>query len=65
MQIVEKNKDNESDWRCDALIDVLKEAHSLFTMFNGSLQALLDKQPSGELARSRLYTFINDYLSGH
>lgn len=63
VMIVEKNKDNESDWRCDALIDVLKEAHSLFTMFNGSLQALLDKQPSGELARSRLYTFINDYLS--
>ncbi|CAL9176289.1 unnamed protein product [Musa hybrid cultivar] len=63
VMIVEKNKDNESDWRCDALIDVLKEAHSLFMMFNGSLQALLDKQPSGELARSRLYTFINDYLS--
>ncbi|WOL06612.1 vacuolar fusion protein [Canna indica] len=61
--IVEKNRDSESVWRCDALRDILKEVHSLFTMFNGPLQSLIDKQPSGELARSRLYTFITDYLT--
>lgn len=62
---MEKNKESESKWRSDALQDILKEVHSLFTMFTGPLQALLDKQPSGELARSRLYTFITDYLTGH
>lgn len=64
VQIVEKIKDSESIWRCDALQDILKEIHSLFTMFNGSLQSILDKQPSGALARSCLYTFITDYLTG-
>ncbi|XP_042417583.1 vacuolar fusion protein CCZ1 homolog isoform X1 [Zingiber officinale] len=61
--IVEKVKDSESIWRCDALQAILREIHSLFTMFNGSLQNILDKQPSGALARSCLYTFITDYLT--
>ncbi|XP_073109939.1 vacuolar fusion protein CCZ1 homolog isoform X2 [Elaeis guineensis] len=61
--VVDKNKDAESIWRGDALRDVLKEVHSLFTMFHGSLRALLEKQPSGELARSHLYSFITDYLT--
>ena len=64
LQITEKNKDNESAWRFDALRDILKEAHYLFMMFHGSLRALLEKQPSGELARSRLYPFVTDYLTG-
>lgn len=38
--------------------------HSLFKMFHMSIHALLDKQPSGELARSHLHSFITDYLSG-
>lgn len=61
---MEKSKDNESDWRFDALRGILKEVHYLFMMFHGSLRALLEKQPSGELARSRLYPFVIDYLTG-
>ncbi|OAY66127.1 Vacuolar fusion protein CCZ, partial [Ananas comosus] len=61
--VVEKNKDNESIWRCDSLQSILKEVHSLFKMFHGPLRALLDKQPSGELTRSHLYSFITDYLT--
>ncbi|XP_072977134.1 vacuolar fusion protein CCZ1 homolog [Typha angustifolia] len=61
--VVEKNKDNESVWRCNALQGVLKELHSLFKMFHGPVRALLDKQPSGELARSHLYSFVTDYLT--
>ncbi|XP_039127339.1 vacuolar fusion protein CCZ1 homolog [Dioscorea cayenensis subsp. rotundata] len=61
--IMEKSKDNESDWRFDALRGILKEVHYLFMMFHGSLRALLEKQPSGELARSRLYPFVIDYLT--
>ncbi|XP_020274421.1 vacuolar fusion protein CCZ1 homolog isoform X2 [Asparagus officinalis] len=63
IMVAEKNKDIESVWRCDALRQVLKEVHSLFIMFHGSLRSLLDKQPTGELARSQLYSFVLDYLT--
>ncbi|CAA6664771.1 unnamed protein product [Spirodela intermedia] len=63
VMIVEKNKDTEHVWRCDGLRVVLKEVHSLFVMFYGPLQSLLDKQPSGDLARSHLYSFVTDYLT--
>lgn len=63
VMVVEKNKDTESIYRCDGLREILKEVHSLFMMFHGSLRSLLDKQPSGELARSQLYSFVLDYLT--
>ncbi|PSR91029.1 Vacuolar fusion protein [Actinidia chinensis var. chinensis] len=63
VMIVEKSKESEAIWRIDALRRVLKEVHSLFMMFHGSIRALLDKEPSGGLVRSHLYTFIMDYLS--
>ncbi|GJN16196.1 hypothetical protein PR202_gb03158 [Eleusine coracana subsp. coracana] len=62
--VVEKTKDNEPTWRCGALQGILKEAHSLFTMFHGPIRALLDRQPGAELARGNLRTFLTDYLSG-
>ncbi|CAO2206786.1 unnamed protein product [Urochloa humidicola] len=61
--VVEKSKDNESTWRCGALQGILKEAHSLFAMFHGPIRTLLDRQPSAELARGHLRTFLTDYLS--
>uniref|UniRef100_A0A0E0QJ89 CCZ1/INTU/HSP4 first Longin domain-containing protein n=2 Tax=Oryza TaxID=4527 RepID=A0A0E0QJ89_ORYRU len=61
--VVEKNKDIESTWRCGALQGILKEVHSLFTMFHGPIRTLLDRQPSAELARGHLRTFFTDYLS--
>lgn len=63
-QVVEKSKDDEPVWRCESLQGVLKEVHALFKMFYRSIYALLDKKPSGELARSHLHSFITDYLSG-
>lgn len=33
-------------------------------MFNGSIRALLDKEPGGGLVRTHLYYFIMDYLNG-
>ncbi|AQK52391.1 Myrosinase [Zea mays] len=62
--VVEKNKENELTWRCGALQGILKEAHSLFAMFHGPIRTLLHKQPSAELARGHLRTFLTDYLSG-
>lgn len=62
-KIVEKN-DSEAIWRVDALQKVLKEIHSLFLMFHGSIRALLEKEPAGRLIRSHLYPFIIDYLRG-
>jgi hypothetical protein len=62
--VVEKTKDNEPTWRCGALQGILKEAHSLFAMFHGPIRTLLDRQPSAELARGHLRTFLTDYLSG-
>ncbi|KAH7516244.1 vacuolar fusion protein CCZ1 homolog B isoform X2 [Ziziphus jujuba] len=63
VMIVEKSKEPEAIWRIEALRKVLKEVHSLFMMFHGSIRALLDKEPGGGLARSHLYPFIMDYLS--
>ncbi|XP_009104497.1 vacuolar fusion protein CCZ1 homolog B isoform X1 [Brassica rapa] len=64
VMVVEKNKEIEAIWRVDALQKVLKEVHSLFVMFHGSVRSLLDKEPSGGLIRSHLYPFITDYLNG-
>lgn len=63
-QVLEKNKEIEAIWRVDALQRILKEVHSLFVMFHGSVRALLDKEPTGGLTRSHLYPFITDYLNG-
>ncbi|KAJ7954378.1 Vacuolar fusion CCZ1-like protein [Quillaja saponaria] len=62
VMVVEKSNDSEAIWRDDALRKVLKEVHSLFVMFHGSIRALLEKEPGGELARRHLYSFIMDYL---
>lgn len=43
---------------------MLKEIHSLFAMFHGTIRAMLEKEPSGELVRRHLYSFIMDYLRG-
>ncbi|CAN7096386.1 unnamed protein product [Brassica rapa subsp. narinosa] len=63
VMVVEKNKDTGAVWRIDALRGMLKEVHSLFVMFHGSLRALLEKEPTGGLTRSQLYPFITDYLN--
>ncbi|CAE5964737.1 unnamed protein product [Arabidopsis arenosa] len=63
VMVVEKNKEIEAVWRIDALRRVLKEVHSLFVMFQGSIRALLEKEPTGGLIRSHLYPFITDYLN--
>lgn len=63
-KIVEKNKEAEAVWRVGALRNVLKEVHSLFLMFHGSIRSLLEKEPAAGLIRSQLYIFIMDYLSG-
>lgn len=62
VMVVEKN-DSEAIWRINALQKVLKEVHSLFLMFHGSIRAMLAKEPAGGLLRSHLYPFIMDYLS--
>ncbi|GMI75255.1 CALCIUM CAFFEINE ZINC SENSITIVITY 1a [Hibiscus trionum] len=62
VMIVAKSKEVEAIWRIEALRDVLKEIHSLFVMFHGSIRALLDKEPGGGLTRAHLYPFILDYL---
>lgn len=61
--IVEKSNETEAIWRIDALRGILKEVHSLFMMFHGSIRSLLDKETSGGLIRKHLYSFIMDYLS--
>ncbi|KAG7597206.1 Vacuolar fusion protein Ccz1 [Arabidopsis suecica] len=63
VMVVEKNKETGAIWRIDALRRVLKEVHSLFVMFHGSIRALIEKEPTGGLTRSLLYPFITDYLS--
>ncbi|KAL5174667.1 Vacuolar fusion protein CCZ1 A [Glycine soja] len=60
--VVEKCNDSEPIWRVDALRKLLKEIHSLFFMFHGSIRAMLEKEPGGGLTRRHLYTFIMDYL---
>ncbi|KDP38150.1 hypothetical protein JCGZ_04793 [Jatropha curcas] len=61
--VVEKSVESEATWRIEALREVLKEVHSLFMMFHGSIRAILDREPSGGLIRAHLYPFIVDYLS--
>ncbi|XP_071735756.1 vacuolar fusion protein CCZ1 homolog B-like [Rutidosis leptorrhynchoides] len=63
VMVVAKSKETEAIWRIEALRSVLKEIHTLFVMFHGSIRMLLDKEPGGGLVRSHLYTFIMDYLS--
>lgn len=62
--MVEKSNDSEPIWRDDALRKVLKEIHSLFVMFHGTIRAMLEKEPGGGLIRRHLYSFIMDYLRG-
>ncbi|KOM30292.1 hypothetical protein LR48_Vigan1091s000400 [Vigna angularis] len=62
VMVVEKSNDSEPIWRDDALRKVLKEIHSLFVMFHGSIREMLEKEPSGGLTRRHLYSFIMDYL---
>ncbi|WJX54405.1 Vacuolar fusion protein CCZ1 A [Trifolium repens] len=62
VMVVEKSNDSEPIWRDDALRKVLKEIHSLFVMFHGSIRAMLEKEPGGGLVRRHLYSFIMDYL---
>lgn len=61
---MEKSNDSEPIWRDDALRKVLKEIHSLFVMFHGSIRAMLEKEPGGGLIRRHLHSFIMDYLRG-
>lgn len=65
VMIVEKSTETEAVWRIEALRSILKEVHSLFVMFHGSVRAMVDKEPGGELVRSHLYSFIIDYLSAY
>ncbi|XP_050901566.1 vacuolar fusion protein CCZ1 homolog B isoform X1 [Lathyrus oleraceus] len=62
VMVVAKSNDSEPIWRDDALRKVLKEIHSLFVMFHGSVRAMLEKEPGGGLVRRHLYSFIMDYL---
>ncbi|KAJ7561040.1 hypothetical protein O6H91_03G011400 [Diphasiastrum complanatum] len=63
IMVVEKSKEAESSIRPRALQMVLKEVHGLFTMFYGSVRALLQNYPSEDVARSCLYAFFPDYIS--
>ncbi|KAL4586443.1 hypothetical protein LXL04_011079 [Taraxacum kok-saghyz] len=63
VMVVEKSKETEAIFRTEALRTILKEIHSLFIMFHGSIRVLLDKEPGGGLTRSHLHTFIMDYLT--
>lgn len=62
VMVVEKNRELEAIWRIEALRGMLKEVHSMFVMFNGSIRAMLDEESSGALVRSHLYSFVTDYL---
>lgn len=62
VMIVEKNRELEAIWRIEALRSILKEVHSLFIMFFGSIRTMLGKESSGSVVRSHLYSFITDYL---
>uniref|UniRef100_A0A0D2ZQT7 Uncharacterized protein n=1 Tax=Brassica oleracea var. oleracea TaxID=109376 RepID=A0A0D2ZQT7_BRAOL len=53
VMVVEKNKDTGAIWRIGALRGMLREAHSLFVMFHGSVRALLEKEPTGGLTRAQ------------
>lgn len=62
VMVVEKNRELEAIWRIEALRGILKEVHSLFVMFNGSIRVMLEKESSGALVRSHLFSFVTDYL---
>ncbi|KAI4357486.1 hypothetical protein L6164_001433 [Bauhinia variegata] len=62
VMVVEKSNDSEPIYRDDALRKVLKEIHSLFVMFHGSIRAMLEKETGGGLIRRHLHSFIMDYL---
>lgn len=63
IMVLEKRKENGELGRTSALQAVLREAHGLFTLFYGSIRALLLKNPSGDIARSCLHAFLPDYLA--
>ncbi|BBN14588.1 hypothetical protein MPTK1_6g12850 [Marchantia polymorpha subsp. ruderalis] len=63
VMVVEKSKETEEALREGALRAVLKDAHNLFVLFYGSLRALLQSHPRGDVARSCLHAFFPDYLS--
>ncbi|KAI5063812.1 hypothetical protein GOP47_0020482 [Adiantum capillus-veneris] len=63
IMVLDKRKENSEIGRTHALQAVLREAHGLFTLFYGSLKALLSNNPSGDIARSCLHAFLPDYLA--
>ncbi|CAI0387989.1 unnamed protein product [Linum tenue] len=63
VMVVEKSKESKAACQVDALRKVLKEVHSLFVLFHGTMRSMLEKETSGGLIRSHLYPFITDYLS--
>ncbi|CAM8879628.1 unnamed protein product [Rhodiola kirilowii] len=62
VMIAVEDKEVEAVWRTEALRTILKEVHSLFTMFHGSIRSVLEAEPDGRLVRSSLFSFIMDYL---
>eukprot|EP00250_Pteridium_aquilinum_P012618 c20839_g1_i2 orf=227-1765(+) len=63
IMVLEKRKEIGELGRTSALQAVLREAHGLFTLFYGSIRALLLKNPSGDIARGCLHAFLPDYLT--
>ncbi|CAI0432061.1 unnamed protein product [Linum tenue] len=63
VMVVDKSKESKAACQVDALRKVLKEVHSLFVLFHGTMRSMLEKETSGGLIRSHLYPFITDYLS--
>eukprot|EP00252_Welwitschia_mirabilis_P001856 TRINITY_DN1181_c0_g1_i1.p1 TRINITY_DN1181_c0_g1~~TRINITY_DN1181_c0_g1_i1.p1 ORF type:complete len:516 (+),score=102.53 TRINITY_DN1181_c0_g1_i1:312-1859(+) len=61
--VIEKVKESDELCRHEALRAILKEAHSLFTMFYGPIRPLLEKQPDATSVRDFLHVFLSDYLS--
>ncbi|KAH7352599.1 hypothetical protein KP509_19G053500 [Ceratopteris richardii] len=61
--VIEKRKESGELGRTRALQAILMEAHGLFTLFYGSIRALLLNSPSGDVARSCLQAFLPDYIS--
>ncbi|KAG4990687.1 hypothetical protein JHK82_024184 [Glycine max] len=55
--VADKINDSEPIWRVDALRKVLKEIHSLFVMFHGSIRAMLERTPR----RTNRTTFVYLY----
>ncbi|CAI0432087.1 unnamed protein product [Linum tenue] len=65
VMVVDKSKESKAACQVDALRKVLKEVHSLFVLFHGTMRSMLEKETSGGLIRSHLYPFITDYLSAY